>query len=171
MNSSPESYYDWLCQVTGFLRRTRSRDDRFVFINAWNEWAEGCHLEPDQEFGYGWLNATKLALQEESTEAGPADSTNEANAVGAPLDLKAFDGSGLKPDGSAYESDVLRETLFPDFKSFGPLNVLFVSHDAHPHGAQKLLLTLTSWLKEKGLVPFGWPRPALRGVPENWSGS
>src|SRR5438132_2736349 len=64
INSSPESYYDWLCQVTGFLRRTRSRDDRFVFINAWNEWAEGCHLEPDQEFGYGWLNATKLALQE-----------------------------------------------------------------------------------------------------------
>src|SRR5207253_9347715 len=83
-----------------------------------------------------------------------------ANTVGAPLDLKAFDGSGLKPDGSAYESDVLRETLFPDFKSFGPLNGLFVSHDAHPHGAQKLLLTLTSWLKEKGLVN---PRFLLAG--------
>jgi glycosyltransferase involved in cell wall biosynthesis len=41
-----------------------------------------------------------------------------------------------------------------------PLNILFVSHDAHPNGAQKLLLTLTSWLKEQGLVD---PRFMLAG--------
>lgn len=33
-----------------------------------------------------------------------------------------------------------------------PLNILFVSHDAYPMGAQKLLLTLVSWLKREGLV-------------------
>jgi len=65
INSSPESYYDWLRQVASFLRKTKPHDDRLVFINAWNEWAEGCHLEPDQIFGYGWLNATRLALQSE----------------------------------------------------------------------------------------------------------
>lgn len=63
VNSSPESYYDWLSQVCSFLRRDRPQEDRFVFINAWNEWAEGCHLEPDQRYGYAWLNATRLALQ------------------------------------------------------------------------------------------------------------
>lgn len=63
INSSPESYYDWLWQVSSFLRTSRPESDQFVFINAWNEWAEGCHLEPDQDFGYAWLNATKLALQ------------------------------------------------------------------------------------------------------------
>lgn len=41
-----------------------------------------------------------------------------------------------------------------------PLNVLFVSHDAHPMGAQNLLLTLTSWLKDNGLVN---PRFILAG--------
>jgi hypothetical protein len=65
INSSPESYYDWLLQVSSFLRKTKAHDDKLVFINAWNEWAEGCHLEPDQTFGYSWLNATRLALQSE----------------------------------------------------------------------------------------------------------
>lgn len=41
-----------------------------------------------------------------------------------------------------------------------PLNILFVSHDAHPMGAQNLLLTLTSWLKENGLAN---PRFVLAG--------
>ena len=59
---SPEWYYRWLRYNIEFTRKKHAPDERFIFINAWNEWAEGTYLEPDRLFGYTNLNTTSKAL-------------------------------------------------------------------------------------------------------------
>ena len=61
-NSSPEAYQAWLELA---LRRALERPaaERLVFLNAWNEWAEGAHLEPDERSGLAYLQATRRALE------------------------------------------------------------------------------------------------------------
>ena len=56
LNGVPDNYEYWLAATIDLTKRTAMGE--FVFINAWNEWAEGCHLEPDQWFGRGFLQAT-----------------------------------------------------------------------------------------------------------------
>jgi hypothetical protein len=61
-NHDPREYQRWLADAVSRVE-ARSPDMRMVFINAWNEWAEGCHLEPDQRHGTAFLKATKAALR------------------------------------------------------------------------------------------------------------
>jgi hypothetical protein len=61
-NASPEAYERWLRTI---LRKGAPNNDgeSFVFVNAWNEWAEGNHLEPCQKWGRAYLEATRRALE------------------------------------------------------------------------------------------------------------
>lgn len=60
--STPDRYEAWLSAV---LEETASRytlDERLVFVDAWNEWGEGSHLEPDRKWGRAYLEATLRAI-------------------------------------------------------------------------------------------------------------
>jgi lipopolysaccharide biosynthesis protein len=60
--ATPAKLRRWLREL---LRLERARTgNRLVFINAWNEWAEGSTLEPDRDFGHGWLEAVASARSE-----------------------------------------------------------------------------------------------------------
>ena len=59
-------YEQWLRNAAeDAAERFANADERLVFINAWNEWAEGAYLEPDCDHGYGWLDATRRALAQD----------------------------------------------------------------------------------------------------------
>ena len=60
-NSTPQSYEQWLRRTIEVSSRP-FRGERYVFINAWNEWCEGAYLEPDVHFGSAYLNATARAV-------------------------------------------------------------------------------------------------------------
>lgn len=91
--STPAAYGYWLEKTIRYARSNRAFGEPFVFINAWNEWAEGTYLEPDIHFGGAYLNETARRIV------------------------------GVRPDD-------------------GKHRVLLVGHDAHPHGAQELLLNI-----------------------------
>lgn len=62
LNTTPEHYGRWLQHLVEQTRKFRFGDERVVFVNAWNEWAEGNCLEPDRKFGHRYLEATRNAL-------------------------------------------------------------------------------------------------------------
>jgi len=97
-NSSPDGYKTWLSRaIKETTKQYSNRSERLIFVNAWNEWAEGAYLEPDQHYGYAYLQATRDALETTACE-------------------------------------------------FARQRIVLVGHDAHPHGAQTLLLYLTKML-------------------------
>lgn len=58
INSTPKLYEKWLQAIVKKFEPLSS-EENFVFINAWNEWGEGNHLEPSNQWGLEYLEATK----------------------------------------------------------------------------------------------------------------
>lgn len=59
--STAQQYEQWLRAVCQRFE-PYGEDEDFVFINAWNEWAEGAYLEPDRCRGRSYLEATRRVL-------------------------------------------------------------------------------------------------------------
>jgi glycosyltransferase involved in cell wall biosynthesis len=118
VNTGPQDYYLWLSHI---VRETRARykgDERLVFINAWNEWAEGCHLEPDERHGFAWLNATRRALLPAGLQVrAAAVEQKKMAAIPAPI-------------------------LAPEPPPTNDASLLVIGHDACRAGAQHVLLSL-----------------------------
>lgn len=55
---TPEKFGRYLGQL---YQKCCEKDVPFIVINAWNEWAEGAYLEPDEEHGDAFLEGIKAA--------------------------------------------------------------------------------------------------------------
>lgn len=60
--ASPERFGHWLGRLCDKVAANARGDERLVFVNAWNEWAEGAYLEPDQRHGRQYLQAVREVL-------------------------------------------------------------------------------------------------------------
>jgi lipopolysaccharide biosynthesis protein len=58
VGSNPYTFRRWLAAARSAVA-DRSPENRVVFINAWNEWAEGAVLEPSRRFGRSYLHAVR----------------------------------------------------------------------------------------------------------------
>lgn len=77
-NVTSEAYEEWLSFACAESKKNR-KEERFVFINAWNEWAEGAHLEPCREFGYKYLHITANTIRNFSEYLNSLALSNSVN--------------------------------------------------------------------------------------------
>ena len=62
--ASPAIFRKWFeVAYMSSLERKTSEKKPILFINAWNEWAEGAYLEPDVKYGSGYLEAIDSVLK------------------------------------------------------------------------------------------------------------
>lgn len=59
--NTPSLFAKWFSHILQSFT-PYSKDENLVFINAWNEWAEGNHLEPDNKWGRQFLEVTKQSI-------------------------------------------------------------------------------------------------------------
>lgn len=57
LGASPQKFKKYM---TALLKKESALD--LIFINAWNEWAEGAYLEPDEKYQYAYLEALREAI-------------------------------------------------------------------------------------------------------------
>lgn len=56
----------------------------FVFVNAWNEWAEGAYLEPDERHGHAYLEQLAAVIEACRSDLRLGDACRPADAEGTP---------------------------------------------------------------------------------------
>lgn len=65
--ASPELFSEWFGRLIDSMPE-RNLPENFIFLNAWNEWSEGAYLEPDERYGYQYLQAVKNMLREHGNQ-------------------------------------------------------------------------------------------------------
>lgn len=107
VGATPQKYGAWLEGACRSAMAAENPDERIVFVNAWNEWAEGAYLEPDRHYGHANLVETARVLH--ALEAAPAVATPAPDRAGlARIALLSHDAY---PHGAQFIALALARTL------------------------------------------------------------
>ena len=121
-DATPALFRDWLETCFARARRTLPQDGRVVFVNAWNEWAEGAYLEPDRRHGHANLWAVADVIEQHAArDPDLGRIAAEANARARPRDRSVA-------VVHAYYPEVARE-LAADLAAAGVRDVILTVPD------------------------------------------
>jgi lipopolysaccharide biosynthesis protein len=129
--AEPQAYQRWLAGALDHAVRAQPPGEALVFVNAWNEWAEGAYLEPDRWFGHAYLHATRAALAP-YVQRLPADHP-----------LVAASAEGFRRRS---EAAILLHLYYPELTDW------FATRLSHLAGAADIILTAPESWTEADLV-------------------
>jgi glycosyltransferase involved in cell wall biosynthesis len=153
--STPAGYQRWLSAAIEKAVQAPVLGEPLVFLNAWNEWAEGAYLEPDLHYGAAYLNATARAVCGSSDERHHRKVLlvgHDAHPHGAQMNLRAL-GKVLKDQFGCEIAYVLLEggTLTGDYAQLGEVKLVTdldqlpeIASDLRNRGFENALINTTA---------------------------
>ncbi len=150
--ATPEAYEGWLAAAVESCRGV-DPEESLLFLNSWNEWAEGAQLEPDRLRGRGRLEATRRALEPRAPE---------------PLPTPFAERSGPRPkvsvciptrNGAVFLAGAIRSVLA---QTLADLELIVVD-DASTDGTEAVVRSFSD-----GRVTFV-AGPERLGIAGNWN--
>jgi glycosyltransferase involved in cell wall biosynthesis/SAM-dependent methyltransferase len=143
-NATPDRYRHWLTAACDRTMAEQPEHERLIFVNSWNEWAEGAQLEPDRHFGHAFLSATAEVMCDLAERVRPdGPPSPPPTPKPKPAAARAPMQEVLPPALRAHRSPHVADRL--------PRLALIV-HDAHFHGAQMLAVNLARRINGSGLA-------------------
>jgi len=125
-NATPAKYKKWLEHLVKYTEHHRKGDEKLLFVNAWNEWAEGAYLEPDRKLGYAYLEATYDILKKKSESKKLIVVSHDAYFHGA--QFLALNIAQTLKEYFNYEIEILlcgEGGLIPEFEKVGVTHHLY----------------------------------------------
>lgn len=62
VHATPKAFEEHINDALTYIEK-KAPEHRIMVLKSWNEWGEGNYVEPDLEFGHGWLEAIKNTIQ------------------------------------------------------------------------------------------------------------
>ena len=64
MTDSHPKYFKQLASMAFDMVKDKPAEEQIVILKSWNEWGEGNYMEPDLQYGHGYINALHEAIEE-----------------------------------------------------------------------------------------------------------
>ncbi len=93
LDQSPEVFQENLRKL---IEKSAAYGNEYLFINAWNEWGEGMYLEPDERYGYAYLEAVKGAADQAVISPKRTDASEYTEAYGREIARLDYDARKFK---------------------------------------------------------------------------